>query len=245
MEKVPNLLCKSCGFQVSENDSYCQKCGGKLLKQSTSFLGQYSNFTKVTTFLISTTIFLVVLFLVKGKEAIPSDLSSLGSPTADTQQAENNPQVTTKDWIEYDSVNGNFKILFPDWPSHDSGKATAEDPFDYDTYSTVLPNGTEYAAFVYKYTQELDPMQEDFILEAIANAAKVTLEGELTESKYITFKGHRALDFLIYTQNDNSYFRGVAFLRNNHTVYYLAVAYKSENESEVQFEKFSNSFTLK
>lgn len=253
MEKVSNLLCKSCGFQVSENDSYCQKCGGKLLKQSTSFLGQYSNFTKVAIFLISTTIFLVVLFLVKGKEATPSNLSSSDSPTADTQQAENNLQAKTKNWVEYDAVNGYFKILFPESPAHNSEKGLViEDSditYDFDTYYNDFPDGTEYNASVYQFATDFDVEQTDLILEAFTNEVKIVTEGELVDSTYVVFKNNRAIKFLVLAKGNNSYHRGLIFLVGNKdgksSLYRLTVTYKQENENLVQFEKFSNSFTLK
>jgi hypothetical protein len=245
IEKVSHLLCKHCMAQVSENDIYCQKCGIKISQKSTSFLGGYSGFTKVTIFLVSVILFLSILYIVREKETIQSDPLSPSYLSDETQSTSDDVQEKMKEWIEYDSVNGRFKILFPDWPSHDSGKATTEDPFDYDTYSTVFPNGTEYATFIYKYIQEFDSTQEDATLEVFANSVKTMLAGELVESTYITFKGYRALDFVVYTWDDDSYFHGVVFLRDNHTAYSLAVLYKSENKSEAQFEKFTDSFTLK
>lgn len=244
-------FCESCGFQVLEKDNFCQKCGIKISKTTASFLGKYSNFTKVTIFLFLVIVFLAVLYVVKGKETTQSDLLSASSLDDETKLTKNNFQEKSEEWVEYDSVNGNFKILFPDWPTHDSEKGVviedSDDTYDYDIYNNGLPDGTEYAATVYQYSTEFDNEYADTILETFANGIKVASGGELIDSKYVIFKNNRAIDFLVFMKNDNSYYHGLFFLtdKDRNKMYHLAVMYKSENKSEVQFEKFSNSFTLK
>lgn len=250
MKKV--RFCESCGLQVLESDNFCQKCGIKVSKKLT-FLGKYSNLTKVTIFLVSVIVFLTVLYVVKGKEATQPALLSSSPLGDDTKHTENNSQAQMKEWVEYDSVNGHFKILFPESPAHNSEKGLViEDSditYDFDTYYSDFSDGTEYNAALYQFATEFDTEQTDAILEAFTDEVKIASEGDLVDSNYVVFKNNRAIEFLVLAKGNSSYHRGLIFLAGNQdgrsNLYRLTVTYRPGNESLVQFEKFTNSFTLK
>lgn len=151
---------------------------------------------------------------------------------------------STSEWREFHSPIGQFAAEFPTYPSHDTDSFNApgiDASIRYDSYSSEA-DGVYYAVNVFSYPPEVDTSVPDNNLEGSLNGMLTTTESELISSSLGYFKGHRAMDFSMYSK-DGVNIKGKIVAVDN-TFYQMMAAYESADANASDFQKFINSFEL-
>jgi len=155
--------------------------------------------------------------------------------------------VTSKEWREFNSIIGQFKVYFPGKPTYTKETMPYLDTgieVTIDMYMATQSNETTYGVEVGRYSIEIDPAYTKGMLEGAINGIIVSTEGnELVSSRFTTFQGYQAVDFLIQNKKENVGMKGKIFIAEQ-TLYVPFVVYYPENYNESDYNKFINSFTL-
>jgi hypothetical protein len=152
---------------------------------------------------------------------------------------------STSSWKEFNSAVGNFKVIFPTYPRHETKVVSIPNTnltLTYDTYTSQEPNQTTYFINTSVYPSSVDTSRPENNLEGSLNGMVAVTDGnKLVSSNISDFNGYKSLNFLI--QNNNTYLKGRVILVR-HTMYQQMVAYESQNYDDSNYNKFINSFTL-
>ncbi len=151
------------------------------------------------------------------------------------------------EWKEFHSITGQFKVYFPSYPEHETTTLPTPlvgEEFIFDSYNAIENNGTDYMVGVARYPFEFDSSWHDYLLEGGINGAIASFEGnKLISSEFITFRGHKAVNFSLQNKIFDVEMKGIFFLRGQN-LYELIVVYSQESYNESDYEKFINSFQL-
>jgi hypothetical protein len=110
-------------------------------------------------------------------------------------------------------------------------------------YSAEESNGNYYFITFTTYPAQVDTSVPENNLEGSVNGTVQSIDGTLISSNFTYFESYRAVEYLIYKKDGSAYIKGKNIMVGQ-TIYQIAVAYEPANSSNVQFEKFANSFQL-
>src|SRR3989344_4448926 len=105
----------------------------------------------------------------------------------------------------------------------------------------ISKNQTEQK--VINYPSQVDTSVPETNLEGSVNGTVQSIDGTLISSNFTYFGTYRAIEYLIYKKDGNAYIKGKNILVGQN-MYQIAVAYEPSNSSNVQFDRFANSFQL-
>lgn len=112
-------------------------------------------------------------------------------------------------------------------------------------YSAEESNGSFYLITFTEYPPQIDMINaipED-VLEGSMNGTIKSLDGTLVSSNFTYFGSYRAIDYLIYKKDGTAYVKGKNILVDQR-MYQIIVSYEPKNSSDIQYNKFVNSFLL-
>src|SRR3989344_2714754 len=104
-------------------------------------------------------------------------------------------------------------------------------------------NGAFYLITFINYPSQVDTSVPETNLEGSVNGTVQSIDGTLISSNFTYFGTYRAIEYLIYKKDGNAYIKGKNILVGQN-MYQIAVAYEPSNSSNVQFDRFANSFQL-
>lgn len=149
-------------------------------------------------------------------------------------------------WKDFNSTLGNFRASFPVYPAHETeplNLAGLSQPVNMEIYSAEESNGVFYLITFINYPSQVDTSVQENNLEGSVNGAVQSMDGTLISSNFTYFGTYRAIEFLIYKKDGSSYIKGKNILVGQN-LYSIMVGYEPSNSSNVQFDRFANSFQL-
>lgn len=165
------------------------------------------------------------------------------TPSASLDKISSEP--LEKKWQEFNSTAGQFKVLFPTQPTHETESDVipgTELTYTMDTYTSEEENGSAYIVSSILYSDDLDSANPNDVLEGALNGMVTSDENNvLVSSEFEYFLGNLAINFLI--QNEQVYMRGKTILKGRR-LYQALFAYESQNYSDLDYENFINSFSF-
>lgn len=152
--------------------------------------------------------------------------------TASTEQSDS--------WQMFTSVEENFRINLPTYPTKSSNTEKLKDVNVPTTqYVSNAPNGDQYMIQYAVYPVKLD---QNLALEGTVNGSvNSDPSNKLVESAITTYQNFPAIDYLIYNNQESLYIKGRNVLVGS-TLYMTLVVSKERLPSE--YAKFANSFEL-
>ncbi len=215
----------------------CPKCSSTFVGVKNvegAFVGQRSGSRTAT----------IVLVIIVGI-AIIGILSSvvLASLNAARQKAaEATGGIQENEWQVYNSVADRFSILFPGYPTYETGAETETDsPYTYNIY-TAENDESSFMVVRYIYHYEIDVSDPDYLLESFLNSFVNGGEGELLSSYYTYSSGYRALDFHA-SVTDSEYAKG-RYILVGQTIFLIVEDYYTQNYDDAEYQRFINSFSV-
>ncbi|MEO8581770.1 MAG: hypothetical protein ABI425_04340 [Patescibacteria group bacterium] len=157
-------------------------------------------------------------------------------PTSNTITA--NAQQST--WQMFTSVEGNFRINLPTYPTQSSSTDQIKG-LDVPTtqYTSIATNGDQYMVQYAVYPVKLD---SKLTLEGTVNGSvNSDPTNKLVESSFTTHQNFPAVDYVIYNNGESLYINGRNILVGS-TLYMTLVVSKDRLPSD--YTKFINSFEL-
>jgi hypothetical protein len=161
-----------------------------------------------------------------------------------TEKVVTNYFTDTSTWKDFNSTLAGFKATFPAYPAHET------EPIDFggyslnmEMYSAESQNGVFYAINFITYPNEVDTSVPENNLEGSVNGTLQSIDGELISSDFTYFGQHRAVEYLIHKKDGTAYVKGKNILVGQ-SMYQIVVAYEPADSSNVEFEKFADSFQL-
>ncbi len=168
-------------------------------------------------------------------------------------QAQNNNQFSEiqqkqnkKEWINYRSIEGNFIIDFPKYPSINR---IPEEIFKGVAYSTIQylsdpDSNTAYIAQVSDYKIEPAKYDNKAGLEGIINGMinSTDPKSTLTNSSFTKFKGYDAVNFN-FTSDPNMFGKGIAFIQDDlvNIKAFILMVFEKDGDF-LNYNKFIDSF---
>jgi hypothetical protein len=156
-------------------------------------------------------------------------------------------KVGLSNWKDFQSSSAHFKASFPEYPSHKTIPLDIPElsyKINDEEYTATQSDGTIYKVSYTDYGPGVDTSNPENNLSATVEGAVISWKGELISSKFSNFGNYKAIDYLIYRKDKNTYYKAKDILVGKF-FYILLVAYKGENASNIQYDKFINSFQLK
>lgn len=222
-------------YFVGTNKYKCPKCQSTFLgikNKDGIFVGQRGGAAKPL---------MIILYLFLGIATI-GILSSVVLASLTTAREKGKAALAqSADWITYNSVKDNFSILFPRYPtiSSDSGTNKANLTYTYNSYSSQKEK-EDFLVIKYMYQNEIDTSHPDSMLESGVNAFVNGTNGNIISSNFTYSNSYRALDF--YSKTADMYFKGRLILVDQ-SVYLIVMDYPL-NDSDINYQKFINSFKI-
>src|SRR5580704_15250184 len=160
--------------------------------------------------------------------------------TAEEVAAASRPVVKEKakekNWLEFHSVAGKCKMLFPGSPEHMSETMSVpEEGYDlkYDAYISSEDKKTVFMLLVAQYPEFVDESYAQMSLEGFLNGILSHNPGnQLIFADLILVDGHNGLDFFIRT--GNVYFKGRTLMVKN-KLYLMAMECAIQSYDENHF----------
>jgi hypothetical protein len=228
---------------------FCNKCGAKVEEIITTENKTKTGGKGVLASIVSFVVFILAFGTVK--YLTQNGFSALSNTNTEKQQVQQATQKAVNyftdntNWKDFSSTLGRFSVQFPNYPSHQTQNLNApgiQTPIKMETYSSEQDDGTTYAINFTTYpSDEVDTSVPENNLEGSVNGTVQTLEGDLINSKFVSFGNYKAIDYLIYKTDSNIYYHGKNIMVDN-TIYQLIAVYETKNSQSVQFDKFVNSF---
>lgn len=156
----------------------------------------------------------------------------------------NNYFSNTGEWKEFNSTIGNFKVMLPNYPSHefsDEKIPNSTITFKADTY-IAISEGVTYMIQFTTYPDQVDISNPENNLEGSINGMVSSTNGnKLISSSMVNHGSNKAIDYLI--QNNSTYIKGKNIMVG-HSLYIIAVSYETNQLEETKYNRFINSFQL-
>lgn len=156
----------------------------------------------------------------------------------------NNYFSNTGEWKEFNSTIGNFKVMLPNYPSHESNDEKIPNSnltFKADTY-TAVSEGVTYMIQFTTYPDQTDVTNPENNLEGSINGMVSSTNGNrLISSNMTNYGTNKAVDYLI--QNNTTYVKGKNIMVG-HSLYMLVVSYETNKLDEAKYNQFIDSFQL-
>jgi hypothetical protein len=150
-------------------------------------------------------------------------------------------------WNKFDSPIGNFSAIFPKSPKHESIDINipgASSAMKYDMYTGEADDGTIYFVGVSTYPLDINDSNYNQILrESLTGIVSVKSNNQLITVDPSSFKGHHALNCLIYNA-DNVYTKGRSIVSGSN-IYHVLVTAHGEKYNDDNYNAFMSAFTLK
>ena len=163
-----------------------------------------------------------------------------------TEQKVTNYFTDNSTWKDFKSTLGSFRASFPVYPTHETEPLNLpglSQPVNMEMYSAEESNGAFYLITFINYPSQVDTSVPETNLEGSVNGTVQSIDGTLISSNFTYFGTYRAIEYLIYKKDGNAYIKGKNILVGQN-MYQIAVAYEPSNSSNVQFDRFANSFQL-
>lgn len=170
-------------------------------------------------------------------------------PINDSQTEAETPLVddTTKlrNWREFSSSTGHFKVLFPTIPQHATDVISdpkTKEPRKYDTFVAAENGGPAYMVSAITFPRNLeDDMLEETLHSVVEDMLARNKANKLNSKDFGKIGKYKALDFVI--TNGEMSIAGKVFAEGD-TLYILSLVTKSENFNKKDLDFFVNSFTM-
>lgn len=244
------MHCKNCNNEFKDDAKFCNICGKALEsknQQSVEYTNKTESFNLKKT---SSSILLIIIFIAIF--AISRWASQEGtSAIIDKYKEEKTESKVTNyftdksSWKEFNSTLGNFQASFPVYPTHETEPLSLEGyALSMEMYGAEESNGNYYFINFTTYPAQVDTSIPENNLEGSVNGTVQSIDGSLFSSKFIYLGSHKAIEYLIYKKDGSAYIKGRNIMVGQ-TLYQIGVVYEPVNSSNVQFDKFVNSFQLK
>ena len=192
--------------------------------------------------------FIVIILIALGGKFLVNQITN-NSSEVNPQETVNNVSnyFSSSDWKEFNSADGGFRILFPDYPQREESDIKV--PNSDITLKLIYyiddkgADGAYLASFT-QYPENTDVSQPKINLENALNGTMAANEGnKLISSTYSELQNNPALDFVI--QNDSiKYTNKGKIVLVGKKIYQIAVVQGSDKLDDNSFNKFISSFQL-
>ena len=151
-----------------------------------------------------------------------------------------------KDWVEFHSVIGNFKVYFPSSPEHMSKKLPipgSDIVLSYEIYTSERENGSTFMINEVTYPDVLDTSDQKDLLENVMSEMLVGDGLELVSSQHSDYRGFPSLNFLVEDVSAEALIQNTVFTLGQKLYLLNFVDYKETFRQE-EFDFFLDSFRL-
>ena len=152
--------------------------------------------------------------------------------------------VETPTWEEFSSSEGNFSVLMPGAPSHDTKQVqTAVGSIDMHLFSRELRNKTAYVVIYSDYPEFITRASPDKVLDGGRDAAVANSKGKLLSEEHIFLEGGHAGREIVVEVPDQGVLKLRAYLVRQRLYQVMLLAPKERIDSE-ENAKYLSSFKL-
>jgi hypothetical protein len=236
------MFCENCGHKLTPDSKFCDKCGHEIPSHLSTSGDKNEKANKHNKKVLIIFFSILGILILIGIISNSSDNPNL----TQTQLTDNTNNSSSSDaWKEFNSVEGNFKILFPKFPTHETENVSIPDLKEQpkmELYTSEPNDKVAYLATYIKYSDNLNFAEPKTILENSVNFSTQNVENSrVVSTSFSKFSNYDAIDYLIYSPKDSIYVKGKNIWAGN-TLYALLISYN--NISDIQEDKFYNSFQL-
>lgn len=190
----------------------------------------------------------VIVAFVGAKYLTQEGISAVRSGVSDhrTEQKVTNYFTDTSGWKDFNSTLASFKATFPAYPTHETTPFQipgSDQSTNFEMYSAEQSDGTFYMVGYINYGSAIDTSVPENNLEGSVNGTVQSIDGTLISSSFSDFGAYRAVDYTIHKKDGTAYVKAKNILVGK-SMYVIEAVYEPSNASNVQFDKFVNSFQL-
>lgn len=243
------MKCLYCNSQLDVSDKFCTNCGQSINATTSSSVEKPSNTKKILLSIGGVLAFIVAFAVVRALVSSSFNTPSTTSNTSNESIAVP-PNLTVSqnsEWAEFNSISGQFKILMPKYPKHETSTQEIPDSgitFSQDTYEVEEVDGTYYLVGLSEYPSSVDTSDPKTNLSGTLNGLlNSNPDNKLVSSKIAYFDAYSALDYEITNTAESVSMKGRAVLEG-HKMYILMVLYPNGTNKTLEYNKFINSFAL-
>lgn len=238
-----NMFCEKCGHKVPEDSAFCDSCGEKI-SGNMSIPNNIPNIQNEKANKHNKKVLFIVLGIVALFVIIAIFFDSSNDSKKNSTQTDN---ISTEDWKEFNSIEGKFKVIFPKFPSHETENIDIKNVKNQpkmELYTSEQSDDIAYLVSYIPYSNEFDFSNPKTSLENSVNGSLQNLEGgKLVSSSFSKYSNYDAIDYVLYSSKEDMYIKGKNIIVGN-TLYSLAVTYRQKSVTDIQTDKFFNSFQL-
>ena len=247
------MYCNHCGNQNDTDSKFCHKCGNKLQFSSEQnraenilFVPEKKSHTlrNILLTIVVVGVLFFILILVANSESNTSN----PVPPADTSTTADS--TISDNWEKFTSVEHNFSIDFPNYPSTERIAPVTSGGYTYSGTQYVTSTSNDQDIFLAQGVDySISPIDYDNKtgLEGMLNYLSKSEDYKITDSYFSKFKGFYALEFLGNFENGNYSIKGILFIRDDLSKiksFFLMVASKDNDNLDNLYNNFINSFTF-
>lgn len=156
-----------------------------------------------------------------------------------------NNAAKIRDWREFYSSTGHFKVLLPTIPQH-AGDIIADpktkEPRKYDTFVAADNGGPAYMISAITFPRDLDDDMLEATLQSVVDDMLARNKANQLKSKQFGKMGkYKALDFTL--THEDMFVAGKVFAEGD-TLYVLSLLTKADNYKKEDLDFFINSFSI-
>lgn len=155
------------------------------------------------------------------------------------------PIQTDIKWINFNSPDGKFDILFPEYPTTQNKTVQGQDStenFEMTQYVSDPKNGMGYTLVYLTYPSDIERGDENALFKKYFDG--IAGSGiDKSSYDFTSWQGHSAMNFQVDSYSDNRITKGRIVIAQK-TFFVVAATGKKQNFLESNYDKYINSFKV-